>query len=221
MSLLFKKRKKKKNQISGFTRWSVFTLTHDQAPATRVRINKIISHHSAPSSHIFHEKCKKNNLARDGTIYWPSRFWSSFVFGARKGHLCRTQQQQHLQAPTIDILFRQITTLIKVHVAFIFGLQTLWLICRFFFNLSIKWSGAQKQRPKKLLWTLWFDEKIYLLRCRSSSLFDIKRCWEKFVRKTKEKWMEPSAKRVPGVQSNKNGLIPSSTSSEHRYMYVC
>ena len=32
------------------------------ASATRVRINKIISHHSAPSSNIFHEKCKKNNL---------------------------------------------------------------------------------------------------------------------------------------------------------------
>ena len=29
---------------------------------------------------------------------------------------------------TLDILFRQITTIIKVHVAFVFGLQTLELI---------------------------------------------------------------------------------------------
>ena len=28
----------------------------------------------------------------------------------------------------LDIFFRQITTFIKVHVAFVFGLQTLWLI---------------------------------------------------------------------------------------------
>ena len=33
-----------------------------------------------------------------------------------------------LQVCILDILFRQITTLIKVHVAFVFGLQTLGLI---------------------------------------------------------------------------------------------
>ena len=37
------------------------------------------------------------------------------------------------------------------------------LIDRFYSNLSIKGSGAQKQRPHKLLWTLWFDEKVYLV----------------------------------------------------------
>ena len=30
--------------------------------------------------------------------------------------------------------------------------------------VSINESGAQKQRPHKLLWTLWFDEKIDLNR---------------------------------------------------------
>ena len=33
------------------------------------------------------------------------------------------------------------------------------LIDRFYYNLSIKESGAPKQRLQKLLWTLWFDEK--------------------------------------------------------------
>ena len=30
-------------------------------------------------------------------------------------------------------------------------------------NLSIKSSEAKKQRPHKLLWMLWFDEKVYLM----------------------------------------------------------
>ena len=33
------------------------------------------------------------------------------------------------------------------------------LIDRFFYNLSIKGSETKKQRPHKLLWMLWFDEK--------------------------------------------------------------
>ena len=33
------------------------------------------------------------------------------------------------------------------------------LINRFYWNLSIKGSEAQKQRPHELLWMLWFDEK--------------------------------------------------------------
>ena len=37
----------------------------------------------------------------------------------------------------LDILFRRITTFIKVHVAFVFGFQ----------------SGPHKQRPHKFLWT--------------------------------------------------------------------
>ena len=47
---------------------------------------------------------------------------------------------------TLDILLCQITTFIKVRVAFVFRLQT----------LSIE---AQKQKPNELLWMLWFDEK--------------------------------------------------------------
>ena len=33
------------------------------------------------------------------------------------------------------------------------------LIDRFYYNLSIKGSEVQKQRPHELLWMLWFDEK--------------------------------------------------------------
>ena len=49
----------------------------------------------------------------------------------------------------LDILFCQIATFIKVCVAFIFGLQTLWLICRFFFNLSIKCGLEPKNKGQK------------------------------------------------------------------------
>ena len=73
LSLLFFKEEKKKSDFGLYP--AICFHSHARpAPATRVRINKIISHHSAPSSNIFHEKCKKNNLARVGTIYWPSRF---------------------------------------------------------------------------------------------------------------------------------------------------
>ena len=37
------------------------------------------------------------------------------------------------------------------------------LIDRFYWNLSIKGSEVQKQRPHELLWMLWFDGKIYLV----------------------------------------------------------
>ena len=37
------------------------------------------------------------------------------------------------------------------------------LINRIYKNLSTKGSEAQKQRSHKLLWTLWFDEKFYLV----------------------------------------------------------
>ena len=40
----------------------------------------------------------------------------------------RSAFANHSKACTLDILFRQITTFIKVCVAFVFGLQTLWLI---------------------------------------------------------------------------------------------
>ena len=33
------------------------------------------------------------------------------------------------------------------------------LIDKFYLDLSIKGSDAQKQKPHKLLWVLWFDEK--------------------------------------------------------------
>ena len=37
------------------------------------------------------------------------------------------------------------------------------LIDRFYYNLWIKGSEAEKQRQHKLLWMLWFDKKVYLL----------------------------------------------------------
>ena len=55
----------------------------------------------------------------------------------------------------IRYTFRQITTFI-----------CFWasgpLIERFLKNISIKVFGAQNQQPHKLLWMLWFDEKVYL-----------------------------------------------------------
>ena len=34
------------------------------------------------------------------------------------------------------------------------------LVDKFYKNLSIKGSEAQKQRPDELLWMLWFDKKV-------------------------------------------------------------
>ena len=58
---------------------------------------------------------------------------------------------------TLDIFFWQITTFIKNCVAFVFGLQPLWLI-EF---TKIKGSEAQPKTKakKKLLWMLQFDKK--------------------------------------------------------------
>ena len=63
-----------------------------------------------------------------------------------------------LTVSRLDTLFCQITTFIKVHVAFFFWASDP-LINRFYGNLSLKGSEAQKHRPHKLIWTLWFDEK--------------------------------------------------------------
>ena len=52
---------------------------------------------------------------------------------------------------TLDILFRQISMLIKVRVAFGFGLQPDTLINRLYTNLSIKGPEVQKQQPHELL----------------------------------------------------------------------
>ena len=61
-----------------------------------------------------------------------------------------------------DILFRQITTFMKVCVAFVFGTSI---------DFTLK-NGLEpkKQRPHKLLWMLWFDEKIYLMYIHISIL---------------------------------------------------
>ena len=50
---------------------------------------------------------------------------------------------------TLDILFRQITTIIKVHVAFVFGLQTLELI-DFTKIFQLKGLKPQNKRPHEL-----------------------------------------------------------------------
>ena len=56
--------------------------------------------------------------------------------------------------------FRQITTFIKVRMAFLFGLQTLWL--KDFSKIFQLKFLKPKKRPHKLLWMLWFDKKVYL-----------------------------------------------------------
>ena len=63
--------------------------------------------------------------------------------------------------PILDIIFRQITTFIKVLVAFFLAADP--LIDRSYKNISIKGSEAQNKRQHKLLWTLWFDEKVRLI----------------------------------------------------------
>ena len=47
---------------------------------------------------------------------------------------------------TLDILFRQITTIIKVHVAFVFGLQTLELID---FTKIFQFKGLKPQKKRQ------------------------------------------------------------------------
>ena len=63
---------------------------------------------------------------------------------------------------TLDILFSSNR---NIHKSSCLLCLLAWypLIDRFYKNLSIKGSEAQKQRPHEFLWTLWFDEKLYLL----------------------------------------------------------
>ena len=58
---------------------------------------------------------------------------------------------------TLDILFCQITIFIKVPVSFVLRLRTLWLID---FSLIYQLKGLEH----KILWKLWFDKKLHLLR---------------------------------------------------------
>ena len=58
---------------------------------------------------------------------------------------------------TLDVLFRQIMTFIKVCVAFVFGLKTLKSI-----DFTKNLIKGQNQRPHELLWMLWFDYKEHL-----------------------------------------------------------
>ena len=50
------------------------------------------------------------------------------------------------------------------------------VIDRFYYNLSIKGSKAQKQRPHKLLWMLWFDEKS-IFKESVCNLTPTNSCW--------------------------------------------
>ena len=57
----------------------------------------------------------------------------------------------------LDILFCQITTFIKVHVAFVFWLQTLLSLD---FTKIFQLKGLKpKKRLYELLWMLWYDKK--------------------------------------------------------------
>ena len=77
----------------------------------------------------------------------------------------------------VILFFCNMTYIIKKHTRYNFSSNhnihwRLWdlgfwapdpLIDRFYKNLLIKGSGEQKQRPHKLLWMLWFDEKVHLI----------------------------------------------------------
>ena len=81
---------------------------------------------------------------------------------------------------TLDIIFRQITTFIKVLVAFVFGLQSLWLID---FGKMFQLKGL---KPKNKGHTNFYEccdltEKVYLLYIHSI-LFN----WRDVIRKIYE-----------------------------------
>ena len=63
----------------------------------------------------------------------------------------------------LDILFRQITTFIKVCMSSVFRLQTLWLI-----DLpKIYWlKGLESKNKSQMNFydCLWFSEKVYLVK---------------------------------------------------------
>ena len=71
----------------------------------------------------------------------------------------RFSTSHHFKMSRLDILFSSNHNIHKSSYGF-------WasdpLIDRFYYNLSIKRSEGQKQRPNELLWMLWFDEKLYL-----------------------------------------------------------
>ena len=59
---------------------------------------------------------------------------------------------------TVDILFSSNHNIHKSSYGLCFWASDP-LIDKYYSNLSIKGSEAQEQRPEKLLWMLWFDEK--------------------------------------------------------------
>ena len=67
-------------------------------------------------------------------------------------------QASKLHVDTLDILFSSNHNIHKSSHGLCFWASDP-LIDKFYKNLSIKGSEAQKQRPDELLWMLWFDEK--------------------------------------------------------------
>ena len=58
------------------------------------------------------------------------------------------------------------------------------LINRFYYDLSIKGSEAQKQRPGEVLWILWFDEKSISRPYTNTFLgygISGSSCWHSFI----------------------------------------
>ena len=95
-----------------------------------------------------------------------SRKWSlSSSFPSVKSSSSLLQKPRYVIHATMmyimDIFLCQITTFIKVRLAFAFRLQTLWLID----FTKIYWLKGLKPKnkgPNKLWWTLWFDKNVYL-----------------------------------------------------------
>ena len=80
----------------------------------------------------------------DACCIWMTCIYSCLIYRIRYLHL--------------DILFHQITTFIKVCVAFVFGLQILWLI-DFTRIYQLKGLESKKQKQHELLWMLWIAKK--------------------------------------------------------------
>ena len=103
---------------------------------------------------------KRNSYSTPATI-WNGKIWR----WTRHVLDCHTSQIQDswkmYVRSKLDIYFCQITMFIKVCLAPCFWASDP-LIKRFFKNMPIKGSEAQKPRPHKPLWTLWFDEKVAL-----------------------------------------------------------
>ena len=93
-------------------------------------------------------------------IYGPKEWWRD-----KRVHFSNTKNNKLC---TLDILFSSNHNIHKSSHGLCFWASDP-LIDKFYKNLSIKGSEAQKQRPNEIVWMLWFDEKsisnVYTYHC--------------------------------------------------------